>query len=320
MKPMPNQSAAAAGVPVMDTETRRAFEDAVAKVGPGDGAAVMNGLEHAASAARAAARHWDFCAPSKAIDDWLVETFGDRSPEEFHSLRKAAIAGLALKHFTPSDRLPDSVLRLYPAFFRRLSHFLTTGNTSYKTDFLCKDVRYALGLTVPCGLLQVDLQGRIGPKLALRASAKNCSPSALWKYATGRSWGRWYNAHMDPREISEFGRASWTKSIRCISDSLQLNSDVRGLVSVSWFYDPAISIHCGNLAFLREVQMDNGAFAFRLGPAAEHTRNALLGSPLRQRLYREGKYTPVGYMIAWPRNALIRWSENQSVTEAAEQQ
>ena len=113
-------------------------------------------------------------------------------------------------------------------------------NGTYDDDFFAKDVRYALGLTVPCGALQFDLNGVVGPKLIARDLVATRSLRSTAGYLASRGWGRWYSNHIDLRAIKEFTPEGWTASFARIAELLALNPSVRGVAGVAWFYDPAL--------------------------------------------------------------------------------
>jgi hypothetical protein len=268
------------------------------------------GLPLAAARARNTAGHWAFEAPSKAVDDWIAGVFSGYRDESLNRIRVAAVARLALEHSEVEDRLPASVLGLYPNFFERLARFLSNATSrTYKPDFYWKDVRYALGLTVPCGLLQIDLRYHVGPRLVLRDIVHSALPRLGWDYLLSLAWRRWYNTHLDPREMGEFCPAGWTASFIRIAETLELNPHVCGAAGVSWFYDPVVSGISPDLAYVRLNQIENGAFSVRVGEGPQHTKNALFASRTRQQFYAQGKYSPTGFLIAWPRKSLIAWAK-----------
>jgi hypothetical protein len=291
----------------MTDATRSLFLDVAQNVSQKEDAELSAALPHAVARARAAAAHWDFGAPSKIVDGCIAGIFPAYRDDDLNRIRVAVVARLALEHSEVEDRLPASVLALYPSFLDRVARFLanTTGRT-YKVDFYCKDVRYALGLTVPCGLLQIDLRYSIGPKLILREFMRSGLPQMSCDLLP-LVWGRWYNTHLDPRDMGEFNLGGWTASFCRIGETLELNSAVRGAAGASWFYDPMVSQISPELAYMRRNQISSGAFSFYLGDAPHHTKNALYASRIRQDLYAEGKYLPAAYLIAWPRRRLIDW-------------
>jgi hypothetical protein len=224
-------------------------------------------------------------------------------------LRQAAIARLALGFFRPDDRLPSSILKLYPTFFGRLASFLHDRvNGVYNDDFFAKDVRYALGLTIPCGALQFDLNGVVGPKLIARDLVATRSLRSTARYFASRGWGRWYGNHIDIRAIKEFTPEGWTASFARIAELLALNPSVRGVAGVAWFYDPELARVSPHLSYIGHTLERSGAFRITMKTQEHDIANALARSLSRKRLYERGEYSPACYLVAWPRRALLEWA------------
>ncbi len=269
-------------------------------------------LPACAAEARAVAGHWDFGSPCYVIDRLIDDTRAFPKGTEARNrtrLRQAAIARLALGFFRPEDRLPSSILKLYPAFFGRLATFLHDRvNGVYDDDFFAKDVRYALGLTIPCGALQFDLNGVVGPKLIARDLAATRSLRSTIGYVASRGWGRWYSNHIDVRAIKEFTPEGWTASFARIAELLALNPSVRGVAGVAWFYDPQLIRVSPHLSYIGQTLERSGAFRVTMKTQEHDIANALARSLSRKRLYERGEYSPACYLVAWPRRALLEWA------------
>jgi hypothetical protein len=266
-------------------------------------------LPQTAALARAAASHWNFSAPADIVDQLLQlpHAFSRGSdPRDRTRLRRVAVARLALKFFQVDDRLPESVKRLYPDFFARL--LLTGIRDEYCDDHFVKDVRYALGVTIPTGALQFDLNTGVGPKVILRDFLMTGSLDSSLRYATSFGWGRWYGNHLDLRALKEFTPEGWTASFARIAEVLELNPAVRGVAGVSWFYDPEVARISPHLAYV-QTPLRYGAFLAKMRTPPHDVDNALVRSPTRKKLYAEGKYVPACYLLAWPRRRLLAWAE-----------
>jgi hypothetical protein len=264
-------------------------------------------LPGAVGKARKVAGHWEFDGPARAIGSIFSDS--ENSPSDKSRLRRAAIGQLALSYFSVEDQLPTSVMELYPEFFGRLSRFIAEGaDKFYDDDYYAKDVRYALGLTVPCGALQIDLCYRIGPRLLLRDAIALARLGPSVAYISSGPWRRWYNDHLDSRALKEFNPKGWTSCFARIAEILELNPKVAGVTGVSWFYDPKVAEISPRLGYVRLTPERHGAFLANMGTAPHHVANAIYKSATRRRLYEEGSYVPTCYLIAWPRRMLIRWA------------
>ena len=269
-------------------------------------------LPAVAAEARAVAGHWDFGSPCYVVDRLIEDTsaFPNGADKRNRTrLRQAAVARLALGFFRPDDRLPSSILKLYPAFFGRLASFLHDRvNGVYDDDFFAKDVRYALGLTIPSGALQFDLNGVVGPKLIARDLAATRSLRSTAGYVASRGWGRWYSNHIDLRAIKEFTPDGWTASFARIAELLALNPSVRGVAGVAWFYDPELVRVSPHLSYIGHTLQRSGAFRVTMKTQEHDVANALARSLSRKKLHERGEYSPACYLVAWPRRALLEWA------------
>jgi hypothetical protein len=269
-------------------------------------------LPQTAVRARAMASHWSFSAPADIVDQLLQipHAFSRaRDPRDRTRLRRVAVARLALEFFQVDHRLPDSIKRLYPGFFAQLAKFLLTGaQGGYCDDYFAKDVRYALGVTIPTGALQFDLDTGVGPKVIWRDFLMTGSLNSSLRYATSFGWRRWYGNHIDLRAMKEFTPEGWSASFARIAEALTLNPEVRGVAGVSWFYDPQVGRISPHLAYM-QTPTRHGAFLVKMQTPPHDVDNALVRSSTRKKLYAEGKYVPTCYMLAWPRRPLLAWAE-----------
>lgn len=290
---------------------RTQFEARARDVSEREDASLREKLSAAAAQARAAADHWDFFGPARIIDRMLdnIGAAGALTPPDKTRLRCVAVARLALEYFRVEARLPPSVLTLYPEFMQRLArHLSEIGSEEYGEEFFAKDVRYALGITVPGGALQFDVSYHIGPKLILREIARTRSLSPGFAYLKAGGWGRWFNEHIDLRAMRDFNPDGWTDHCTRMAEVLALNPEILGIVGVGWFYDPAVAEVSPALGYIRQTQVSHGGFLVRIGTEPHHIQDAIYRSALRKRLYEEGKYLPTCYMMAWPRRAIINWA------------
>jgi hypothetical protein len=296
----------------LDDVIRSQLEAVAGEVSSDESREFQRLLPGVSAKARAAGGHWDFGAPARVIDELIGNPFAFHdcvNPEVKARLRRVAVARLALRFFEVEDHLTDAILALYPDFFSQLARFLL-GRARYNYEEYCyvKDVRYALGLTVPCGAHQLDLRARVGAKLILRDVVATRSAQSALAYAAALGWGRWYSNHLDLRAMKEFSPRGWTASFVRMAEMLALNSRVRGIAGVSWFYDPCVAVISPHLAYI-QTPTNHGAFLAKMGSDAHHIANATIRSSVRQKLYKEGKYFPTCYLLAWPRNALIEWAK-----------
>ena len=107
-----------------------------------------------------------------------------------------------------------------------------------------------------------------------------------------------------------YSREAQAQVYRNVAACLQMNSQYRGLMASSWWYDPQLEQVSPYLTYLREVMVANGAFLFCYGRSSDSFHDALVNSPARQKMYKEGKYSPASYFVVWPRDSLIAWAKD----------
>jgi hypothetical protein len=100
--------------------------------------------------------------------------------------------------------------------------------------------------------------------------------------------------------------AAMRRAYANVAQLMQHDGQVWGAHRASWFLDPAVSEMSPDLAFLRQDPVDHGAELYDGGPcSADDIRKATMFSPIRTRMYREGKYQPRNYFYFWPRSSVI---------------
>ena len=227
----------------------------------------------------------------------------------------ALVADLALRRalLLTASGLPESVLALYPATYRRLAGYLSTADLSaywFGNDSFQKDLCIASGFSVPCGPVDVDLVAAISRGSALKAMALRGALSNGW--AALRSGGPpWYRLHVDSRSLDDFNEAGWDRCYLRIAEMLIRDPRVKGVVGTTWFFDPQIVTISPRLAYLQTRPLRHGAFLLPHGPSAMDTENATSKSETRRRLYQEGRYLPMCYSMIWPRSPLIAWAQSE---------
>lgn len=103
--------------------------------------------------------------------------------------------------------------------------------------------------------------------------------------------------------------AEGIRSYYRMARSIELQPEIRGLLTCSWLYCTATAEVTPHLAWLRRFFVDRGALIVDLGPAPEDS-GFKVGSALRRKLYEEGRYRPQRTYVLWPRRDMIDWSRS----------
>ena len=257
----------------------------------------------------------DFRGPVEKVEAVFLKYAAQYSRDEEVILKRALVAKLALQlpAFLLKMNLPSCIFVLYPAAFGRLADFLSTNKDNmYNTtsDYYRKDIRFALGLTIPCGTFVVDLYSRIRLRSVILSVIKSGNISALIKYLRIGGYGPWFHMHIEQRYLNELNEQAHDRMYLRIADLLKWRLDIRGTTGSSWLYDPQLLKMSTRHAYIQKRPLERGAFFLRHGKG--NVEQATMTSKSRRRLYEEGKYMPVEYSMLWPRKELIAWAEKQN--------
>lgn len=256
----------------------------------------------------------DFRKPVERVEDILLKRASKIPQNEQFFLRRALIAKLALElpRLIASMDLPNSVLTLFPDAFIRLSNFLTTISEdpyNSKGEFFCKDIRFVLGLSIPCGSLYVDMNSCVTILSVLFSVLRSRELKGLIHYISANGMRTWFRGHLDSRYTTEFNEKDFECFYLRVSELLKGKQEVAGYVGTSWLYDPQLLKISPHLSFFQERPRERGAFFLKHGTQSSDVVNAIKTSESRRRLYQHGKYKPICYSSLWPRDKLILWAE-----------
>lgn len=87
--------------------------------------------------------------------------------------------------------------------------------------------------------------------------------------------------------------------------------EILGIVSASWYYDPALEEVSPHLSFAGEVVREGGGILFEVRPDESTVESALARSAERRVAAKEGRYRPKRFARVWGRSAFLAWAERQ---------
>jgi hypothetical protein len=106
--------------------------------------------------------------------------------------------------------------------------------------------------------------------------------------------------------ITEGGRIqAWLGS----AEVIRMRPNLKGLMSASWLEDPALEFATPRLYAANRIVRENGGIYMPMGSDSDSVRNALLKSEQRQRLHARGEYMPRRFLMIWPREKILAWSD-----------
>ena len=261
---------------------------------------------------RRAARYEDlgskFAILSKALQDGCERSI-------FLAVNRLLVIDLALRlpDTIATRNIPREVQALYPDAAARLIAYLRDDDAEYcyPNERFVKDLRFASGLTVPCGAQVVDLRSVIGYAASARWLLRHPSAHHIGIALLSRQLVPWFRIHTESRYLDDFNEAGWDACYHRIAALLEDHPDVLGMAGTSWFYDPQLESVSPRLSYLRRRPVAGGAALLRSGTSAFDIGSATATSETRRRLYEAGKYTPVAHTLIWPRQALLDWARRQ---------
>lgn len=294
---------------ILTSSQTEAFEAVLAQLTPEARRRVDALSISAVEAAVAAGRHWDIAGPARAVEQAL-------GPHATDDERRALIAiwAMRLSEVVAATDLPGAVTELYPFWMDRLSEFLVASTRVYEVDFWIKDVRLVLGLSVPGARSQIiDLYWPMGMGETVRHALGGRGIGPLVRYVTEGAHRPWLQNHTESRHLIDFTPDGWDHCWATAAEICKVRPDVAGMMGASWFYDPQLVTVSPRLAYLQANPVANGAWLVHQGPGAIHTERAATKSETRKAMIEAGTYVPQSWLLAWPRKALIRWSEGRTL-------
>jgi len=256
----------------------------------------------------------DFRKPVQKVETVFLKKAIHLSQKEQIILKHALVANLALHlpDLVEKMNLPTSILLLYPYAVERLADFLQSiGLDQYDStgEFFCKDIRFVLGLSIPCGVLVIDVVSSVTLQSVILSAFRSRNVKGIIRYAHAGGMGTWFRGHLDSRYVKEFNERGFDNFYIRVAELLKQNTNVRGYVGTSWLYDPQLLKISPHLAFFQERPPERGAFSLKHGTQPSDIAFAIKASKNRSNLYKERKYIPVCYSSLWPRKELITWAE-----------
>ena len=245
----------------------------------------------------------------------IVEYSDERTLETYHKLVLVTLISRARRQLA-SKVLPDEIKELYESNFRRIIREIETdmnpsGFYRYPEDKFFKELGVCNLRMIPTGARKIHFGG-LARRFLFKKGPKQFFQGIIFILFKLKGTKPLYEMHTDshdPDLMADFNYEGFTRAYLRIAQFLKLNEKVRGVFAASWFYDPQLAVISPRLAFLREIITNNGGRCFYCGTDDHATKDAILKSPTRNKLYMEGKYRPAKYMVVWPRRKMLLWAD-----------
>ncbi len=241
----------------------------------------------------------------------IAREAGPRAMETYHRL---LLIRLMRAYDARRSRrgIPSAIEALIVRWFTAVTTRLGRPPENYylhDNDAFSKDLGVCRLKLLPCGAELADVSSGIPRRVPLQGGLRQLVRSP-WFFGTRlKGFKPVFELHWDRRLIRDFSDAGYRLCYHRLAELLQQRPDVRGVVSTSWWFDPALAALSGELMFLRDLPLNAGAELFRIGIAGTATQDAIRHSQAREQAYRAGRYTPTVYMLAWPRDDLLAWAK-----------
>lgn len=233
------------------------------------------------------------------------------SEEGFDAFQRITMLRLIGRYYSSSQENVYSgniQKRFEISLSRILQSIIDPSFDKYRTDndILLKDLGICRQKIFPAGAQVVEPNSGFHRSLVWRGGITSGFSLLKLLISSGGNT-HWYQIHTHLSELEDFNPDGWDRCYYRIAGMLRLNPQVRGMWGGSWFYDPALEAISPRLAYLRKIPEQNGAKVFFSN--VDIRGGALSKSRTRKELYEKGKYLPKAYVLIWPRENLIRWSE-----------
>lgn len=241
----------------------------------------------------------------------LVSSYDSAILYRYNKLVLAFLIRDALE-LLPNINLPGEIVDLYHQWFasvlndfdKRPDDYYNLENTMFNHDVLICCL-----CSIPVGGAWFVQKARIGFGLFIGAHPRQLLKYLSFVILKMGGFSPFYIIHTAIRYLHLFRPEEMNLAYIRIAGLMKQDTSIRGVSRISWFLDPNIEKISPHLAFLRTLPQGNGARLFPAMTTGPATRDALLKSSTRRKLYKEGKYHPTRYAYIWPRKALIKWAE-----------
>lgn len=213
--------------------------------------------------------------------------------------------------------LPEEVKKWYRIHFDTIlkkieNNSIHKGSYLFPEDRLFKDLGICTMKLIPAGVRKIHMEKLPVKRFLIQNGIKQFLRGFFCIFCELKGIQPVFHGHLDSRDrqsIAEFSPEGWIRHFMMVADLLKTYKNVKGVIGLTWFYDPKLNQISPELAYLREMIIDNGGKFFIVGSNKNTIENAIRMSPKRRKLYQSGEYLPTSYLYIWPRKRIIQWAE-----------
>lgn len=205
--------------------------------------------------------------------------------------------------------LPESLLPYYHENISRILQRATRPEPWARTshdDIFLKDLGILRMWLLPCASHLIFRHSGVPRSLALRQHPGNLIRALAFFGLRSHGFAPFIENHVHPAMLSHFNPQGRRRCYELVTELLERWPESRGLMGISWYYDPAVRVISPRLAYLRDEPERGGALFLPAGTGPDAIAGAIATSTTRRQLYEEGRYLPTRYLMAWSRADLMR--------------
>ena len=241
------------------------------------------------------------------IDFFNQHTSSLTAPEKEAIIRLLLHQGLSLQFWNPQCNVTIPVKHHLEHQVQRIKHDIIHQDTGYFSAFndnTLKDAAILRGKLLPVGLgvVETGIQLVRRPLITGPILQRLTFLHLFLRKPLGLT--TFFQHHLHKAMMDGFHEAGWKALYRTIAELLDANPDYKGHNGSAWFYDPNMRHISPHLSYIAQISKSGGAYHFNLGE--DRSGYALSKSKKRQKLFNDGLYRPLLYMVVWHKEDMIR--------------
>lgn len=205
-------------------------------------------------------------------------------------------------------RLPESLLPYYQENLSRILNRAATDASwasSPHNDIFLKDLGILRMTLIPCASHLVFRNSGVPRRLVLRQAPKALFRALCFFAFRAGGFQPFLENHVHPAMLTHFNPAGRERCFQLVAQLLERWPESKGLMGLSWYYDPRVGQISSHLGYLHDVPAHGGALFLPAGSGPEVAGDATAKSSTRRKLVQRGDYTPTRYLMAWARRDIL---------------
>ena len=212
---------------------------------------------------------------------------------------------------------PEAVHKLTAKNFERIAKEIADGpdeDFSIESHHFRCNLRNLCFSRVPVGPEHLEIDG-VPRSVAWQAGPKQALDFARLLVEAG-GHAPFYAVHLgyglDPTTfLLVYSKRAQERMFRTLAACLEMHPEIRGVLSGSWWHDPALDEVSPHMSYLRSGWTERGAKLFRWSEKDGAQEVAARNSPARRAAIESGEYTPTEHMVVWTRRSLLSWARSK---------